>query len=98
MVFSAQQIKFEFLSYIKEFGGRPAEWHVGCAPDAQKAMFDAAGVDPDGDIWLWKPALSPAAARIVYRYLTEQLGVKPTPDATAGSNIFLYKLGPKPDA
>ena len=40
MVFSPQQIKFEFLSYIKEFGGRPEEWRVGCAVDAQKAMFE----------------------------------------------------------
>lgn len=91
MVFSAQQIKFEFLSYIKEFGGRPAEWHVGCAADAQKAMFEQDNVDPEHDIWLWKPALSPAAALIVYRYLTEQLGVNSVATIAGGSNIFLYK-------
>ncbi|MDH4980718.1 hypothetical protein [Hyphomicrobium sp. D-2] len=98
MVFSAQQIKFEFLSYIKEFGGQPAEWHVGCAPDAPKAMFEQADVDSEHDIWLWKPALSPAAARIVYRYLTEQLGVNHAASACDGANIFLYKRTPQRDA
>ena len=90
MVFSPQQIKFEFLSYIKEFGGRPEEWHVGCAGDAKDALFVQERVDREQDIWLWKPALSPAAARIVYRYLTEQLRVQ-SASADTGAHIFLYK-------
>jgi len=94
MVFSAQQIKFEFLSYIKEFGGRPEEWRVGCAVDAQRALFEQAGVDRERDIWLWKPALSPAAARIVFRYLTEQLRVQSAVNSEPGANIFLFKRGP----
>ncbi|WP_423415674.1 hypothetical protein RLW55_04140 [Hyphomicrobium sp. B1] len=91
MVFSPQQIKFEFLSYIKEFGGRPDEWQVGCAADAQLAMFERERVDRERDIWLWKPALSPAAARIVFRYLTEQLNVRICEGETQGANIFLFK-------
>lgn len=91
MVFSPQQIKFEFLSYIKEFGGRPSEWRVGCAADAQLAMFEHEGVDRTRDIWLWKPALSPAAAKIVFRYLTEQLNVRSCEGETQGANIFLFK-------
>ncbi|WP_072377981.1 hypothetical protein [Hyphomicrobium sp. NDB2Meth4] len=92
IVFSPQQIKFEFLSYIKEFGGRPEEWHVGCAGDAKDALFVQEGVDREQDIWLWKPALSPAAARIVYRYLTDQLHVQSAPaNSTSGAHVFLYK-------
>lgn len=91
MVFSVQQIKFEFLSYIKEFGGRPEEWCVGCAEDAQRAMFEQEAIDRERDIWVWKPALSPAAAQIVFRYLTEQLRVQITESATRGANIFLFK-------
>ncbi len=94
MVFSPQQIKFEFLSYIKEFGGRPDEWRVGCAADAQQAMFELEGVDRERDIWLWKPALSPAAARIVFRYLTEQLRVQTSECSVQGANIFLFKKMP----
>lgn len=97
MVFSAQQIKFEFLSYIKEFGGRPQEWHVGCAIDAPSAMFEQEGVDQVRDIWLWKPALSPAAAQIVFRYLTDQLRVQSAKSGMPGANIFLFKKRPLAD-
>lgn len=98
MVFSPQQIKFEFLSYIKEFGGRPEDWRVGCAGDAQKAMFEQEGVDRERDIWLWKPALSPAAARIVFRYLTEQLRVPCAESSAHGASIFLFKRTSGSDA
>ena len=97
-IFSPQQIKFEFLSYIKEFGGLPEEWRVGCAADAQAALFDREGVDRERDIWLWKPALSPAAARIVFRYLTEQLHVPSADSADVGATIFLFKRMTGPDA
>ncbi|MGA0533856.1 hypothetical protein [Hansschlegelia sp. KR7-227] len=91
MVFSAQQIKFEFLSYIKEFGGKAEEWRVGCSADAPKALFQDNAIDPERDIWLWKPALSPAAAHIVYRYMTEQFRVPPASRDGVGSSIFLFK-------
>ena len=97
MVFSPQQVKFEFLSYIKEFGGKPAEWRVGCADDAAQALFARHAVNADSDIWLWKPTLSPAAARIVFRYLTEQLQV-PAADDGAGRCLFLFKRAGEPDA
>ncbi|MCL8385591.1 hypothetical protein [Xanthobacter aminoxidans] len=93
MVFSPQQVKFEFLSYIKEFGGRPADWCVGCADDPARALFVRHAVDTERDIWLWKPTLSPAAARIVFRYLTEQLHVPAVAEET-GRCIFLFRRGP----
>ena len=92
MVFSPQQVKFEFLSYIKEFGGRPGDWCVGCADDPAHALFARHAVDAESDIWLWKPTLSAAAARIVFRYLTEQLRV-PAADDRTGRCIFLFKRG-----
>ncbi|MFC7051512.1 hypothetical protein ACFQI3_02290 [Hansschlegelia quercus] len=91
MVFSPQQIKFEFLSYIKEFGGKTEDWRVGCAVDAPKAMFEENKVDSELDVWLWKPALSPAAAGIVFRYMTDQLHVTPASISVPGSSIFLFK-------
>lgn len=89
-MFSPQQVKFEFLSYIKEFGGRPTEWVVGCADDPTQALFARNAVDAESDIWLWKPTLSAAAARIVFRYLTEQLQAHAADDRT-GRCIFLFK-------
>lgn len=74
-VFSPQQIKFEFLSYIKEFDLDPAAWRIGVAQDARTALFVDNGVDEARDIWLWKPALSGAAARIVLTFFTDRFGV-----------------------
>lgn len=91
MTFSVQQIKFEFLSYIKEFGGKAGEWRIGLAEDARKALFADNAIDEATDIWLWKPALTPVAARIVYRYMTEQLHVPPVEQQGDGRCVYLFK-------
>ena len=91
MVFSPQQVKFEFLSYIKEFGGSAKDWRIGTGGDAESAMFGENEVDRERDIWLWKPTLSPAAAGIVLRYFTGQFGVPRTENSTAGPIVFLFK-------
>ncbi len=91
MVYSVQQIKFEALMYIKEFGGKAEEWRVGVAADAPAALFGDNAVDAERDIWFWKPALSPAAARTVYQYMTQQFRVPPVEGATEGNCVFLFK-------
>jgi hypothetical protein len=91
MVFSPQQVKFEFLSYIKEFGGKAGDWRIGCAADAPKALFEEHAVDPVRDIWLWKPTLSAAAANIVLRYMTEQFHVPAAGPPSAGASVYLFK-------
>ncbi|MFC3694412.1 hypothetical protein [Chenggangzhangella methanolivorans] len=91
MVFSPQQVKFEFLSYFKEFGGNAEEWRIGCAVDAKSALTDEHKIDLDRDIWLWKPTLSPSAARIVHRYFTQQLRVPDAGAVAGGANIYLFK-------
>jgi len=96
MVFSPQQIKFEFLSYIKEFGGKAEDWRVGCGTDAPKALFEENKIDRDRDVWLWKPALSPAAADIVFRYMTDQFHVPAASNTATGPNIFLFKKADAP--
>lgn len=91
MVFSPQQVKFEFLSYIKEFGGDRSEWRVGACADPDAALFEDNAVDRKADIWLWKPTLSAAAAGIVLRYMTGQLGIPVTENSTPGPVIYLFK-------
>ena len=91
MVYSVQQIKFEVLSYIKEFGGKAEEWRIGVAPDAPAALFTDNAVDAEHDIWFWKPALSQAAARTVYQYMTQQFRVPPVDGQAEGNCVFLFK-------
>lgn len=91
MVFSVQQIKFEFLMYIKEFGGKAEEWRIGIANDATVALFNDNAVDAERDIWLWKPAMTPAAASSVYQYMTRQFHVPSVDGDGEGSCVFLFK-------
>ncbi len=93
MILSVQQIKYELLLYIKEFGGRAADWKVGVADDAPRALFQENAVDEKVDIWCWKPALTPAAARTVYRYMTEQFHVPPAERSGEGRCVFLFRKG-----
>lgn len=93
MLFSPQQIKFEFLSYIKEFDLDPAAWRIGLAEDACVALFSDNGVDEATDIWIWKPAASAAAAGIVFSFFTQRFGIRPTAQVrTASTNcVFLFR-------
>lgn len=91
MVFSPQQVKFELLSYIKEFGTDPENWRIGSAMNAEVALFEDNAIDRDKDIWLWKPLLSPSAAAIVLRYMTEQLHIPLSDRSSSGSNVYLFK-------
>jgi len=81
MNYSVQQIKFECFSYIKEFGARMEDWVIGAASDPDSVLFGEFALDRTDDIWMWKPALSPAAARAVIDFMTSRyrLNAHPAP-------------------
>lgn len=91
MRYSVQQIKFELLSYIKEFGGDAAAWRVGTTEDVEREMFEALRVDRARDIWLWKPALSATAANLVARWMTDHRLASPIEARSPGPIVFLYR-------
>jgi hypothetical protein len=94
MVYSVQQIKFELISYVKEFGADFTEWSIGLASDAPKALFEINGVDEDRDMWLWKPAVTNAAAAMIHSWMTErQKAVAVAGDDAAGTCVFMFKRG-----
>ncbi|MHB8885500.1 MAG: hypothetical protein ACYC5H_10575 [Methylovirgula sp.] len=90
-MYSIQQIKFDLLSYIKEFGGDGSEWQVGTAADAPKALFEILEVDPVDDIWLWKPALTCAAAKMIASWIIERHKASPISDVDSGNCVFLFR-------
>lgn len=94
MVYSVQQIKFEMLAYMKEFGGEFADWYVGIASDPLETMTAAHKLDTESDIWLYKQALSFNACRTLQRYFLETLQTDGVP-VTRGNGdtdcIYLYK-------
>ncbi len=93
MTYSVQQIKFELVSYVKEFGGDFTQWHVGAARDARKALFETHGVDPERDIWLWKPALTGAAAALVVAWMRDRQNARTAAGDAGGDCVFMFRKG-----
>jgi hypothetical protein len=94
MVYSVQQIKYEILAYIKEFGGDFSEYYVGLTDDPQKALFSTHKLDRKKDPWLYKQALTHQAARTAHEYF---LNLLKTDGAPASDNsedtdcVYVYK-------
>lgn len=101
VAFSVQQIKFEFLSYIKEFEGNDGGWFVGVCTDPETTLFASETVDRQRDIWLWKPTLTPRAALAVRDYFQQKFEIPdarcsmPSADACC---VFLYRNGEATEA
>jgi hypothetical protein len=94
MVFSVQQIKYEILAYIKEFGGSFSDYYVGVADDPQSTLFEGHGVDGEKDPWLYKQALTFQAARTVQDYFVTRLKTDGVPVIDGDENcdcVYVYK-------
>lgn len=94
MVYSVQQIKYEILAYIKEFGGEFSDYYVGVADDPEKALFKSHQVDRKKDPWLYKQALTFQAARTAQDYFLSRL--KADGDAVIDGDentdcVYVYK-------
>lgn len=76
MVLSVQQIKYEILAYIREFGDNFGDWVIGIAARPKEHMVERHGVDLQADIWLYKQAVNNRACVSVARYFTERLQVE----------------------
>ncbi|KPG01476.1 hypothetical protein IP86_04295 [Rhodopseudomonas sp. AAP120] len=95
MVFSVQQVKYEFLAYIKEFDPIFANWYVGLADEPKRALMDQHGVRDSEDPWLYKQLLTNRAARTVQDYFVEHLGTAGARDAPQTEEfdcVYLYKI------
>jgi hypothetical protein len=68
MIYSVQQIKYDILLYMKEFGGGFEDWYVGISSDPLETLLEEHQVDRDKDPWLYKQALTFKAARTVHQY------------------------------
>lgn len=94
MVFSVQQIKYEILAYIKEFGGEFHDYYVGIAADPKAVLFKRHKVDEKKDPWLYKQTLTFQAARTVQRYFLEKLGTDGEPVNQGDEDtdcVYVYK-------
>ena len=94
MIYSVQQIKFEILAYIKEFGGDFSDWYIGIAADPKGTMFQTHKVHQDDDIWLHKQALTFTACKTIQKYFLDILKTDGEAVSEADEDtdcIYLYK-------
>ena len=94
MIFSVQQIKFEFFQYIREFSTNFDGWFVGISSDPKKDLFDKHLVDREKDIWLHKQAVSFAACKTIQKYFLENLntdGEIILEEKESMVNVYLFK-------
>ncbi|HTV31390.1 MAG TPA: hypothetical protein VMF32_26900 [Xanthobacteraceae bacterium] len=95
MIFSVQQVKYEFLAYIKEFDRTFAHWYVGLSDQPKQALFDIHGVRHAEDPWLYKQLLTYRAARTVQDYFLGQLktaGARATEQSENVDCVYLYRI------
>lgn len=94
MIYSVQQIKYEILAYIKEFGGDFKDWYVGIASNPKKTMFEKHSVHENDDIWLYKQALTFTACKTIQDYFLQVLktdGETITSGDEDTDCVYLYK-------
>ena len=95
MIVSVQQVKYEFLAYIKEFDSTFSNWYVGLSDQPKIALFDLHGVRDAEDPWLYKQLLTNRAARTVQDYFIDHLktagarGVEQSEDVDC---VYLFKI------
>jgi len=101
MILSVQQIKYELLAYIKEFGGDFSQWYVSVASDPKATLTSIHRVDTDAGLWIYKQALTARAACTAQAYFVDLLGTDgkrsdaPTEDCDC---VYAYRkdLGTEP--
>jgi hypothetical protein len=97
VIVSVQQVKYEFLAYIKEFDQSFGNWCVGISDAPKEALFGEHGVRAEEDPWLYKQLLTHRAARTVYDYFVVHLrtaGVEPNGDTNDFDCVYLFKMAP----
>ncbi|MEQ8739488.1 MAG: hypothetical protein RID59_13170 [Hoeflea sp.] len=99
--YSIQQIKFELLSYLKEFGTNGPDWTIQLTTGTDDEAVAALRED-DGQsmIWICKPTLSERAASLIQDHMVSRFGMK-SPDSdkvasTGGTErnwVLMYRKG-----
>tara|TARA_B100000029_G_scaffold235488_1_gene232618 strand:- start:49 stop:354 length:306 start_codon:yes stop_codon:yes gene_type:complete len=94
MVYSVQQIKYEILAYMKEFGGDFSDYFVGVTDDPENILFKVHKVSRKKDPWLYKQALTFQAARTAQDYFLTRLRADGEPVIQGNEDmdcVYVYK-------
>ena len=71
--YSVQQIKFELLSYLKEFGTHGPDWTIAVVAGPDDGLIKDITLNQNEDeIWICKPTLSAKAASIIAQHMVSR--------------------------
>ena len=71
MAKSKQEILTEIDAHIDDCGGSYSDWYVGITEDAKRRVFEEHGVVKGKDPYIWRTAVSSAAARDVEEHFLD---------------------------
>lgn len=82
-----EQIKVDFLNYMRSCGGSYSGWYVGITNDAQRRLFTEHGVNKDSGAWIFRTADSSETARRIEQHFIN-LGL----DGGTGGGDYTAKI------
>lgn len=94
-VYSPQQIKWDLLSAIREYGTDATQWTVCLSSQPPEETIIGLGHYPDAMSYMGKPAMTERAARLVYDFLRQRMGVATVETRRAGPWIIVFRQRPK---
>jgi hypothetical protein len=97
--YSIQQIKFELLSYLKEFGANGADWIIQLTTGTDdQAVLSLRDDDAQSMIWICKPTLSERAAALIKEHMVSRFGMHspsedtvPVPAGAERNWVLMYR-------
>jgi len=90
-----QQVVSEILTYIRNNGGRYADWYAGITSDPQQRLFVEHAVKKSGDAWISRDAENETMARYAEKQFLDlgMIGDVGGGDSTT-RYVYAYKIGP----
>lgn len=97
--YSIQQIKFELLSYLKEFGTDGADWTIQLTTGTDdQAVLCLRDGEAGSMIWICKPTLSERAATLIKEHMVSRFGMNspsegtvPVPAGAERNWVLMYR-------
>lgn len=96
MANTKQQIITEIENYINKNGGGFSAWYAGIASKPRDRLFNDHGVKENGDVWIYREAVSSTVAREVEDYFVNVKGTNGGPGGgdSASRYVYAYKIKP----
>jgi len=88
-----QKIIDDTLAYMRQHGGRWADWYIGIAEDPRVRLFSDHNVNESSDPWIHSHAGTDATARSIEQYfLRYGCAGGPGGGSTRSCFVYAYKI------